>query len=132
MARTASTSTNVLVPYFAWRRPMPPNTSSQRRTRCTIMRAAPPSTQGLDPPGMVRPIRVQATAATMITKPTGARKSTAFFRKLLMVVSGPPPLALHRLVGEEEAEADEGQVEHHVLQVQHALHHVLHVRGHPQ
>src|SRR2546426_8108849 len=132
MTSTASTSTNVLPPYFIWRRPIRPKTSSQRRARCSAMRTAPPANQGQNPPRRTRPQRSQAVAATITRKPRGARKSTAFLKRLLMGVSGPPPLALHRLVGQEEAAGYEAQVEHHVLQVEHSLDHVLHVGRHPQ
>src|SRR5438093_203022 len=111
MTSTASTSTNVLPPYFIWRRPIRPKTSSQRRARCSAMRTAPPANQGQNPPRRTRPQRSQAVAATITRKPRGARKSTAFLKRLLMGVSGPPPLALHRLVGQEEAGEDHERVE---------------------
>src|SRR5260221_4273082 len=114
-ARTTRTSTNVFVPYFIWRRPTPPSTSSQRRRRCRTMRAAPPMSQGRIPPGRVRPVRSHAAAPTRTRKPRGARTSTAFFKALLIGVSRPPALALHPLVGQEQAAGGEAHVEDDVL-----------------
>src|SRR5262245_35893861 len=127
MPNTASTITSVLLPYFTCRRPIRPATSSHRRSRWSTINATPPANQGRKPPGSVLPQRSHARAPTMTTNPRGASRSTSFLRAF-MEVSGPPPLALLRAVGEEEAEADEGQVEDDVLERDDALGQVVHVR----
>src|SRR5512144_2114565 len=126
MPSTTAASTKVFVPYLSWRRPSPRATTSQRRTRCSSTSASAATSQGRSPPGSVLPARLQARAATASAKPSGARKSSSFFSRFM--VSRPPALALHRLVGEEDADADHAQVEHDVLQVHDALDQVLEVR----
>src|SRR5512143_432041 len=125
MPSTTRTRTSVFVPYLSCRRPSERVTSSQRRTRCARTSTAAAIRYGRSPPGSAFPRGVKrshARAAIARMKPRGARKSTSFFMALR-----PPPLALDRLVGQEEAEGDDAQVEDEVLQVHDPLHEVLEV-----